>query len=281
MIETIIRKNMMKLTEKEQQIGNYILENKKNIINLTSTQLGEKIGSSQSSIIKFIKKIGFNKFSDFKIQLGKDLENKKNSKTENFHSSLTLEDSFEEIAHKVLNSDIYALEKTIYSQNFENLEEIVQKIKNSKRILIIGTGMSSIVAQDLELKLMKIKIDAKHYQSTQMQLMNLATLSEEDLVIAISHRGETEEVIKVINKANELGIDTISITTIESNTVSKLSKYNLKTISEETIFRSSAISSRMAQLILIDILFLRLVQENYQETKEYIDKSKKIVGWLK
>lgn len=137
--------------------------------------------------------------------------------------------------------------------------------------------MSSIVAKDLEIKFMKIKIDALHYESPHMQLMKLATMDSNDMIIAISHRGETEDVIDVIKKAKNKNIKVLSITSIEKNTVASLSDFNLKIISEENILRSSAISSRMAQLIINDIIFLRLTQKDYKNTKNYIEESRNLI----
>lgn len=278
MIKKLILSLKETMTQKESEIAEYILENKSEILNLTSVELATKIGVGQSSIIKFIKKIGFSKYGEFKIQLSKELENEKIYKAkETIHSQIYIDDSLENVATKTLSEIIKALEKTVGNIDFKYFETVIDVIKKSKKILIIGSGMSSIVARDLEMKFMKIKIEALHYESPHMQLMKLATMDSEDLVIAISHRGETEDVIDVVKKAKKKNIEVLSITSIEKNTVASLSDYNLKIISDENIFRSSAISSRMAQLILNDIIFLRLTQEDYATTKNYIEESRELI----
>lgn len=278
MIKKLILSLKETMTQKESEIAEYILENKSEILNLTSVELATKIGVGQSSIIKFIKKIGFGKYGEFKIQLSKELENEKIYKVkETIHSQIYIDDSLENVANKTLNEITKALEKTVGNIDYKYFETVIDVIKKSKKILIIGSGMSSIVARDLEMKFMKIKIEAIHYESPHMQLMRLATMDSEDLVIAISHRGETEDVIDVVKKAKKKNIKVLSITSIEKNTVASLSDYNLKIISDENIFRSSAISSRMAQLILNDIIFLRLTQEDYATTKNYIEESRELI----
>ncbi|QNM15739.1 MULTISPECIES: MurR/RpiR family transcriptional regulator [Fusobacterium] len=280
MIKKLIVSLNNEMTVKEKEIANYILNNMEEILTLTSAEMGNNIGVSQSSVIKFIKKIGFNKFGEFKIQLTKELENIKQNK-DKIHSEIYLDDSLEDISFKVFNETIKAMEDTLKIIDHKYFEKIIDIIKTSKKILLVGSGMSSIVAKDLEIKLIKIRIDALHYESSHMQLMKLATMDKEDLIIAISHRGETEDVIDVIKKANKKGIKVLSITSIEKNTVANLSDFNLKVISEETNFRSSAISSRMAQLILNDIIFLRLTQIDYEKRKEYIKESRDLIKKLK
>lgn len=278
MIKKLILSFNDKLTIKENEIAEYILENMNEVLKMTSAELAKRAGVGQSSVIKFIKKIGFNKYGDFKIQLSKELENEKIYKIkETIHSQIYVDDSLENIATKTLNEITKALEKTIGNIDYRYFETVIELIKKSKKILIIGSGMSSIVARDLEMKFIKINIEAVHYESSHMQLMRLATMDSKDLVIAISHRGETEDVIDVIKKAKKKNINVLSITSIGKNTVSDLSNYNLKIISDENIFRSSAISSRMAQLILNDIIFLRLTQEDYEKAKNYIEESRELI----
>lgn len=281
MIENIIKSMENCFSDSERTIGTYIVKNKEKIGEITSTELAKKVGVSQSSIIKFIKKIGFTGYVAFKLQLERDLENKKKLSENKIHSDIDLEDSLEEVTKKTLAETIEALNSTVGVIDYKNFETIIEKIRESDRILIIGAGMSSIVARDLELKLMKIKMDTVHYESKQMQLMKLSTMNEKDLVIAISHRGETQEIIDVAKIAKDMNICVISITSVGKNTLSSLSDYNIGVVSKESIFRSSAISSRMAQMIILDSIFLRLIQKDYRKVKEYIDKSKKIVGWVK
>lgn len=280
MIENIIKSLENNLSESEKVIAMYVIKNKKIIGEITSTELAKKIGVSQSSIIKFIKKIGFSGYVAFKLQLERDLEHKKNLLKNKIHSEIDLEDSLEEVTKKTLAETVEALNTTVGVIDYKNFETIIEKIRESGHILIIGTGMSSIVARDLELKLMKIKIDTVHYESKQMQLMKLSTMDVNDLIIAISHRGETQEILDVVGIAKEMNICVISITSIGKNTLSSLSDYNIGVVSKESILRSSAISSRMAQMIILDSIFLRLMQKDYKKVKEYIDRSKKIVGWV-
>ncbi len=280
MIENIIKSLENNLSESEKMIAMYVIKNKKIIGEITSTELAKKIGVSQSSIIKFIKKIGFSGYVAFKLQLERDLGHKKSLLKNKIHSEIDLEDSLEEVTKKTLAETVEALNTTVAVIDYKNFETIIEKIRESGRILIIGTGMSSIVARDLELKLMKIKIDTVHYESKQMQLMKLSTMDVNDLIIAISHRGETQEILDVVGIAKEMNICVISITSIGKNTLSSLSDYNIGVVSKESILRSSAISSRMAQMIILDSIFLRLMQKDYKKVKEYIDRSKKIVGWV-
>lgn len=277
MIENIIKKNEKKFTDTEKMIGEYIKKNKSKIGEMNSTELGEAVGVSQSTIVKFVKKLEFTGFSQFKIFLIKNAENKKQENQEKIHGEINLEDKLEVVTLKALNENIDALKDTVNNLDFEDFDKIIEKIRRSNKILIVGSGMSSIVARDLELKLMKIKIDAVHYESEQMQLMKLSTMGENDLVIAISHRGETKEVIDVLKESKKIGVEILAITSKGINKVSELCNYKIGTISGEGLSRSTAISSRMAQLIILDSIFLRLVQKDYVKAKKYIDKSKEIV----
>lgn len=279
MVQKIIINMIKDFSEKEKEIGNYILNCPTEIVSLTSEELAKNIGVSQSSIIKFVKKIGFKGFTVFKMELSKELAVKDTN--ERLYTEITINDSLKEIGEKILHENISALTDTISTVNNENLEKIVNLIDNSRMILILGSGMSSIVARDLELKLIKLGKVAYHHENKQMQLMHLSVMGENDLVIAISHTGETKEVIEVVDAAKKRSLKTITMTSLGKNSLTQLGDLNLFTISRESMLRTAAISSRMAQMILIDLIFLALMQQNYEQAKNYIETSRDIVGWKK
>lgn len=277
MIQTIIKNIMNTLTDKEKQIGKYILNFPKETSSYTSEELAKKVGVSQSSIIKFIKKLGYKGFIKFKIELNKEIA--LNNSDEKLYTEITVKDSLKEIGDKILYENVSSLTDTISAINYEVLEKVIDLLDSSRKILIIGSGMSSIVSKDLELKLIKLGKIAYHPENTQMQLMHLSTMEKGDTLIAISHTGETKEIIEVVTHAKNRALKIITLTTFSKNTLSLLGEYNLFTISRESMLRTAAISSRMAQMILIDLIFLGLMQRNFNEVKNYIETSREIVGW--
>ncbi len=280
MVTAIIKNSMGTFSEKERKIAEYILGNPEVIVSVTSNELAKTIGVSQSGIIKFVKKLNFKGFTEFKVQLGKDnVRSSIKGTEETIHTEVKLNDTLETIGEKIRIENIKALNDTMLAMDFEVLDKVTNLIKDSRRILLIGTGMSSLVAKDFELKLTKLGKWAIHPESKQVQLMQLSTMQSGDLLIAISHTGETEEVIEVAKKAKEKGLEVVSITSMGRNTIETLADYSLFALSDENLLRASAISSRMAQLIILDMIFIALIQKDFETANKYIKESKELVGW--
>ncbi len=282
MITAIIKNSMGTFSEKERKIAVYILEHSEVIVGLTSNELAKTIGVSQSGIIKFVKKLNFKGFTEFKVQLGKDnVRSTIKGTEETIHTEIKLKDTLETIGEKIRVENTKALNDTMLAMDFEVLDKVTNLIKEARRILLIGTGMSSLVTKDFELKLTKLGKWANHPESKQVQLMQLSTMQSGDLVVIISHTGETEEVVEVSKKAKEKGLKIISITSMGRNTVETLADYSLFALSDENLLRASAISSRMAQLIILDTIFIALIQKDFDTANKYIKESKELVGWGK
>ena len=102
-----------------------------------------------------------------------------------------------------------------------------------------------------------------------MQLSTAAHIETEDVAIAISYAGKTKEVYSALSKAKEKGAKCISITKYGSNPISSIADIKLQVPSIEKDLRVGAISSRIAQLTLIDILFIGVAKDNFGQ----IDRS--------
>jgi len=275
-----IKNEMKNLSKTEIKVANYILDNLEEVKTITSSDLAKKIGVGQSTIIKFIKKIDIKGFTEFKINLGEELA-KVSSTPSYLYGDITLSDSMEDISKKLSYNSINAINSTLANLDFQQLDKAIDCLHKARKIVILGVGASSLVAKDFFYKLSKIGKIAFHDFDPHVQLTHTTTLNKEDLVVAISHGGESKEVILGIKKAREHGAKTISITNIGNNSVSNNSDLNLYSVAYEELFRSSAISSRMAQLSLIDILFIGIVQKEFNSSSIFIDESRKLIEKLK
>lgn len=110
-----------------------------------------------------------------------------------------------------------------------------------------------------------------------MQISSATTLREDDAVVCISYSGETSNVISCLKHAHDGGAATISITKWGSNTLSSMADVPLMITSTESDIRSGATSSRIAQLNVIDILYLAIASRDYNQSVEYLEKSRQAI----
>lgn len=268
----IIKLNAMKnqLTSIEKKIAEYILEDPERIKNLNTYEIAKNCNTSQASIVRFSKKLGFSGFPDFKLSLSQDIGNRKAESHVNImHEELKSTDSFEIIGKKVATENIRAVNNTYEITDFNELEKAVQAINNARKIMLVGVGFSGIVARDFYFKLMELGKVASFENDSHMQLSYLSTMNENDILFVISHSGKTLELFNLAKVAKNKGIKIITLTSVASNPIRDLGDIRLSTVEMKSDFRATALSPRISQLTVIDMIYIKLMLEN-ENLQDYI-----------
>lgn len=268
----IIKLNAMKnqLTSIEKKIAEYILEDPERIKNLTTYEIAKNCDTSQASIVRFSKKLGFSGFPDFKLSLSQDIGNRKAESHVNImHEELKSTDSFEIIGKKVATENTRAVNNTYEITDFNELEKAVQAINSARKIMLAGVGFSGIVARDLYFKLMELGKVASFENDSHMQLSYLSTMNENDILFVISHSGKTLELFNLTKVAKNKGIKIITLTSVANNPIRELGDIKLSTVEMKSDFRATALSPRISQLTVIDMIYIKLMLEN-ENLQDYI-----------
>ena len=268
----IIKLNAMKnqLTSIEKKIAEYILEDPERIKNLTTYEIAKNCDTSQASIVRFSKKLGFSGFPDFKLSLSQDIGNRKAESHVNImHEELKSTDSFEIIGKKVATENTRAVNNTYEITDFNELEKAVQAINSARKIMLAGVGFSGIVARDLYFKLMELGKVASFENDSHMQLSYLSTMNENDILFVISHSGKTLELFNLTKVAKNKGIKIITLTSVANNPIRDLGDIRLSTVEMKSDFRATALSPRISQLTVIDMIYIKLMLEN-ENLQDYI-----------
>lgn len=109
-----------------------------------------------------------------------------------------------------------------------------------------------------------------------MQFSLLTTMTSRDILFVISYSGKTKEVYEITKKAKERGIQIITLTTIAGNPIRDLGDITLNTVELNKNFRATALSPRISQMTVIDMLYVKLILEN-KEMEENILEAMEIV----
>lgn len=269
-----------KLSKTEKKIADYILKHIEEIKEFTSAELANNAQVGQSSVIKFIKKIGFQGFTDFKIKLSEELASQKAMKPLFLHNNISSADTIYEATKKIAYSHINSIEETTSRISYNHLNKVIDLLEGSKKVVIVGVGASSLVGKDFQHKLTKVGKLVLHDLDPHVQITQAVTADSDDLILAISHSGETKVVIEAIIAGRKNGAGIVSITGSKNNSISALSDISLYTVAVEDFLRSSALSSRIAQLTLIDALFIGLIKRDHVKLMDYITESSSVLRKL-
>ncbi|HCM7228904.1 TPA: HTH-type transcriptional regulator MurR [Klebsiella aerogenes] len=271
------------LTENEQKIAGFLLEHIEALKTLSSRELAKNLSISQSSIVKFAQKLGARGFTELRMALIEEHTITREKQTDtvlHLHSSITSEDSLEMMARKLNREKQLALEQTCGLMDFDRLKQVIAVISQARFIQITGLGGSGLVARDLSFKLMKIGYRVTCEPDTHVQATVAQALHEGDVQIVISNSGAKKEIVLCAETARSQGATVIAITSSSNSPLRKLAHYALDTVSDETQWRSSSMSTRTAQNSVTDLLFVGLVQLNDVEALRMIERSNQLVRQL-
>lgn len=258
-----IRGSYQRFSDKEKKIADYVLNDPKNIIHLTINQIADELGLAESTIFRFCQRIGFKGFQAFKISLAAEVV----APLKDIHEQIEEGDSVRSVTEKVFRSNINTLEETLQIVDAAAMERAVHAIMKARKTEFFGSGGSAMIAMDGYHKFIRLGLLVSMNLDSHMQLMAASQLQKGDVAIVISHSGSTTDVLDILRVLKEKDVTIICVTNFAKSPLSKDADIALYTISEETDFRSEALSSRIAQLSLIDALYTNLMIARGDEGK--------------
>ncbi|AAD35413.1 transcriptional regulator [Thermotoga maritima MSB8] len=273
-----IKEKYDEFTNAEKKIADTILSDPKGIIESSISDLSEKAGvKSEASVVKFYKKLGLNSFQQFKVLLAQSISR---APLEIVYEDVSSEDDTKTITEKIFKATVRAILDTLNWLDIDSIERTVDLFKNAQRIIFIGFAASAAVAFDAFHKFTRIGKNCLFSNDEHIIAAILATASPSDLLVAISHTGETISVVNFAKKAKEMKMPVVTITGNRKSTLAKYSDVVLATNTKETKIRTDAMTSRIVQLVILDTIYTLLAARDPRAI-ENLNKSRLAVSELK
>jgi DNA-binding MurR/RpiR family transcriptional regulator len=240
---------------------------------LTISDLAERAGSSETTVIRFCRAMGFTGYSQLRLTLAAEAGRAAEATTadEPVGSDISETDELAQVVKKIAFADARAVEETAVQIDIAVLEQVVDLVAGARRVDIYGVGASAFVAGDFQQKLHRIGRIAYAWSDLHMALTSAALLDGRDVAFGISHTGTTLDTIEAFAEAGRHGARTVALTNFPKSPITDVADLVLTTAARETTFRSGAMSSRLAQLTVIDCVFVGVAQRTYRETRKALD----------
>ncbi|HYG58791.1 MAG TPA: MurR/RpiR family transcriptional regulator [Symbiobacteriaceae bacterium] len=246
-----IRRN---LSDKEQGVANFLLEDPKEFISLSISALAARCGVSETVIIRLYRKLGYEGFHQFKIDIAQSLT----EAAPDTLGDLRTGDDMETIKRKVFAITRQALEESLPSVDSEQLVRVRDILLQAKRVVIIAFGGSAPVGLDLAHKLLKQGIIATLQTDSHMQLMSAAVMGPGDVLVAITHSGNSRDIVEALETAKQRKVATVVITGFPHSPAANAAEIALFSTCRETKYQTDALTSRIVQLAVIDALYVAM-----------------------
>ena len=256
----------------EGSIADYLLGHPEEAMELSIHDLAERTFSSPSTIIRMCHRIGFEGYKEFRRAVTYEMAIRKKSE-EDEQKEITRSDSIDDIIEKITYKNIMSLEDTKNLLDAETLQKCVDLVRGCQTVLLFGMGASLCAARDAYLKFLRLNKPCVINDDWHSQFLQARNSTGRDLGIVVSYSGETVEVIECMKAMRENGTPIIAITRCVASPVAELADYKLYTTANESTFRSGAMSSRISQLNIIDILYTAFANSEYEYCLEQLSRT--------
>lgn len=263
------------LNNAEKKAAAYFLDHMENVFHMPIARLAQESGTSQVAWVRFCKTMGFVGLKGLKKQLYLEMnaQSRDEKAAEPVYADITGSASVRQMMETVRSSSVRAIEDTMKLMDPEHLTAAARRMLEARSVMLFGIGASALVAEDLYDKLLRISKHVVFCRDTHIQLSYAANMTIKDVGIFISHSGQTREVLETLQIAKERGAAIVTITRYGRQPISKNADFALYTSCPEVYRRSGAMSSRIAQLAVIDALYSTIAYLDYPNVKESLENS--------
>ena len=271
-----IRYALPKLRKSEQKVAQYVIAHPDEVIHMRIVDLASEAQVSEPTIVRFCRAILCDGFQDFKLKLAQTL-----AASRSFGQfSIGLQDPLTDVKHKIFDTTISILQYIRDTLVEEQLALAIDILANAQRVEFYGYGASGAVAHDALHKFFRLQISTAAYSDPHMQTMSAVMLSSRDAVVAISQSGRTTDLLHSVELVQSKGAKVISLS--PSNTpLAELSDIPIAINVEEDTDLYTPMSSRIAHLVVIDILAVGVALRRGPEFDKHLDIIKKSLHSLR
>lgn len=273
----LIKNEYSNLNETQKRIARYILENPRNMVRFSITELSEQCKVSEATVSRFTRKLGFKGFQDLKINLAGSLV----QPIENIHEEIQSEDDMYMIMNKVYLSLRSSLEESYKKNSPDLFERIVNRLESATEILFFGMGGSASVAKDACHKFVRTGIPCYAADDLHWQAMYTSMSQQETVLFVFSNSGSNKALSEILNMGKAKGIFTVAVVGNPRSPIAKEADEVLTAYSKGSTFRSEAMESRISTLMLMDFLYVALALKRPDETLKTLEEIRKGIAQMR
>lgn len=275
-IEIKVKSIFDQLSNAERSAAQYFLNNANSIFDKPIAVLAKESQTTQAAWVRFCKSLGFKGLKELKKSFFVQIQMPASENThENYtvYSDINGYKSVEEISTNVMQSGICAITDTVKLIDSATMEKAAKAIMKAHSVKLFGVSASALVAEDFYYKLLRIGKNACFSKDSHVQLTYAANISPADAAVIISHSGATAEIIEILDTVKKRGAVGIAVTRFSKKNYLNNADIILYSSAPEIYRRSGAMSSRIAQLTVIDVLFSTIAHQNYRAIEKNLEQS--------
>ena len=273
-----IRALLPSLAPAERRVAERVLADPAAVAASTISALAQACSTSETTVIRFCRAVGFTGYPPLRLALAAQRGRNEGGSSRDLTGDIVADDDLDEVVAKIAFADARAVEETAQQLDLDQLHAVIEALVAAPRVDVYGVGASGFVALDLQQKLHRIGRVAFAWPDAHMALTSAALLTPGDVAVAVSHSGATEDTVDALTVARHAGATTVAVTNFPRSPLAALGDHVLTTAARETTFRSGATASRLAQLPVVDCVFVGVAQRTYETSQRALELTRDAVA---
>ena len=252
------------LTSTERKVADLVLAQPSQVQFMSITQLADECGTAEATVSRFCRRLNLKGFNAFKIELAR-------------HSASTSVKLKDREPNSLVNRSLEvgrlasdAVYQTIELVEPKQVLRAVELIESAQHVVCIGSGGSMIMATECAHLFSTVSGNFQAVPDSHLQMSAVATMGQGDVVMLFSYSGATTNGLQVLELAKARGISTILVTRFHKSPAAKLADVVLRCGSNESPFQFGSVPARIAQLVVLDVLFQEYFHRNRETCQETI-----------
>ena len=257
------------LTAAERRVADYVLAHSDQVQFMSITQLAEECGSADATVSRFCRSLQLKGFNAFKLELAK-------------HSAAV---SASGLRPRPISTDTAegryleasrlsqaAISQTVSLLRQEDIDRTVELFERAGRVYCLGAGGSMLLANECAHLFSTVSNKFAAVWDSHLQMSITATMNDEDVIVLFSYSGATQSGVEVLELARSRGLKTVLITRYPKSPAAKLADVVLCCGSSESPFQFGSVPAKVAQLVLLDVLFQEYLHRNRPACEENLQR---------
>lgn len=241
----------------ERAISTFIIAQEFDLSTMSATSVAKTLGISDSTVIRYARMLGCSGFPDLKLQLAAAKPYSVAIRQE-IYEGIDADDDTAQIVAKSKRLFTSKIEQSLNLIEPQVIDTCAQLLLSARRIVLVGIGSSALIALDINHKLIRCGLNVLFNYDYHTQLVQASLLGPDDVLLAISARGESEEVIEALTLARKGGAKTIALTRYGKNRASALAEHVIAYSYTETHEKLGMVTPQILQMIAFDVLFFKI-----------------------
>ena len=265
------------LPSAEGQVADYINRYPQKAGLQSISELARQSKVSVASVSRLSKKLGYNNYKRLRTDLAQDVF-VENENIGSIFQAITSTDTDTDIIDKVFQGNIRSLEDTLKISRRRDMVKAAKRIAQTPRVVFFGIASSGHIAMDAALRFSLLDVQAESYSDAQQVFVQALRMRKSDVAIGLSHSGRSKITTSALEIARKSGATTIGISNYMKSPLQKHSDIFLCTSFSESRVKVAALSSRIAQMCIVDALYLlaakyRKVFDKAEDVNDYVEKA--------